>query len=352
MGQPPLPDLTLDDATCIYGAGVLLKHVEAFEAETAGVKAGEKDIEFVHKARVASRRLRASLPLFSGCFPRKKARAWLKEIRSVTRALGEARDADVQIEALQTFALSTGDAHLKPGINRLMLRLRQKRADRQAPAAEAMRKMEKHNLVAEMRSEIEPVAARAGEVYIYTATLYQNSFNAINLRLDEFMAFEAIVEQPEKVEELHQMRIAAKWLRYTMENFAPLYSNELKPFLQAIKQVQELLGNVHDCDVWLQFLPTFRQEEQQRMVTYLGHSYPFKRFTYGLDAFQQERRQARDDQYAEFVRSWRAWQQEGIWDILRKTIQAPLAQQGEVYPPAAYPESNLENQGEPQPPAA
>ena len=53
--------------------------------------------------RVASRRLRAALPLFSSCFPEKDFRHWMHEIKSVTRALGEARDTDVQIAFLKKY---------------------------------------------------------------------------------------------------------------------------------------------------------------------------------------------------------------------------------------------------------
>src|SRR5512141_1839971 len=84
-----------DEAFCVFGACVLEKHLQALSEEVEGVRAGMEDIEFVHRARVASRRLRATLPLFAGCLPRKKTKKWLSQIRAVTRALGAARDTDV-----------------------------------------------------------------------------------------------------------------------------------------------------------------------------------------------------------------------------------------------------------------
>ena len=74
--------------------------LEAFTREIDGVKEGQ-DIEYIHRMRVASRRLRAALPLFRICFADNQYRKWLQEITQITRALGDARDADVQIAFLQ-----------------------------------------------------------------------------------------------------------------------------------------------------------------------------------------------------------------------------------------------------------
>ena len=86
-------------AECIFGVQRLLPLLDAFSKEIDGVKT-DQDIEPIHRMRVASRRLRAALPLFASCFPEKKYQQWMEEIRKVTRALGEARDTDVQIAFL------------------------------------------------------------------------------------------------------------------------------------------------------------------------------------------------------------------------------------------------------------
>jgi hypothetical protein len=73
--------------------------LDAFTTEISGVKEAQ-DIEYIHRMRVASRRLRAALPLFRTCFPDKQYLKWMQEITRITRALGDARDADVQIAFL------------------------------------------------------------------------------------------------------------------------------------------------------------------------------------------------------------------------------------------------------------
>src|SRR5690606_28341920 len=87
---------------CLFAAEQLLPRLEAFTREIEGVRAGE-DTDYLHRMRVASRRLRAALPLFSPCFPPKRCDRWMRETRRDTRALGAARDADVQVAALKKY---------------------------------------------------------------------------------------------------------------------------------------------------------------------------------------------------------------------------------------------------------
>lgn len=62
------------------------------------------EVERVHDMRVATRRLRAALEIFEPCFPAKKHRKALKRVKALADALGERRDLDVEIEALESLA--------------------------------------------------------------------------------------------------------------------------------------------------------------------------------------------------------------------------------------------------------
>jgi CHAD domain-containing protein len=61
------------------------------------------DVERVHDMRVATRRLRAALEIFEPCFPHKRHRKALKKVKALADALGERRDADVEIATLEGF---------------------------------------------------------------------------------------------------------------------------------------------------------------------------------------------------------------------------------------------------------
>ena len=86
------------------------------------------DIERVHAMRVASRRLRAVLEIFAPCFPRDQYRDVLRDVKALADALGERRDPDVHIEAMESFAAAADPAH-KAGVETLIAHLRARQAD-------------------------------------------------------------------------------------------------------------------------------------------------------------------------------------------------------------------------------
>jgi CHAD domain-containing protein len=107
-------------------AAVAARVVEVRAAEVAEHATGVLDvgdIERVHDMRVATRRLRAALEVFEPCFPRKPFKAVLKDVKALADALGERRDPDVTIAALEDFAAHVARAD-QPGVETLIERLR------------------------------------------------------------------------------------------------------------------------------------------------------------------------------------------------------------------------------------
>jgi hypothetical protein len=70
------------------------------------------------------------------------------------------------------------------------------------------------------------------------------------------------------------MRIAGKHLRYTLEIFAPIYGHALDPHIRAMKNIQDLLGEIHDNDVWISWLPEFIALEGPGLRTILAIAVP------------------------------------------------------------------------------
>ena len=89
------------------------------------------DIERVHDMRVATRRLRAALEIFEPCFPAEQLDESLREVKAIADALGERRDADVTIAALERFAhgLAAPD---RPGVATLIDQIRIEQAEANA----------------------------------------------------------------------------------------------------------------------------------------------------------------------------------------------------------------------------
>jgi CHAD domain-containing protein len=87
------------------------------------------------------------------------------------------------------------------------------------------------------------------------APILVNAYLIIETRLGEMLNFEPYIGNEDRVVELHQMRIAAKRLRYSMEIFQPVvvqytpYGKEFSKATEQIKSLQEHLGVIHDADV-------------------------------------------------------------------------------------------------------
>jgi hypothetical protein len=128
------------------------------------------------------------------------------------------------------------------------------------------------------------------------------------------------------------MRISGKNLRYTMECFAPLYSHELKQPLSIMKTAQELLGTIHDCDMWIMELPKFLENERVMTVTYFGRDRYAGRFDTGINVMMDNRKLIRDQSYGLFLEKWNTWKTEKVWDTLFQTLQVPFFAEKEITP--------------------
>ncbi len=99
------------------------------------------DIERVHAMRVASRRLRAVLEIFSVCFPKEQYVDVLSDVKRIADALGMRRDPDVHIAGMERFAAELDEAQ-RPGIELLIADLREEQATgNEALAVELERKL-------------------------------------------------------------------------------------------------------------------------------------------------------------------------------------------------------------------
>jgi CHAD domain-containing protein len=121
-----IPDLAAEDTYAAAAAKIVA--VRAREvADHAHEVLDLAEIERVHDMRVATRRLRAALEIFEPCFPPKELGAALAQVKAIADALGERRDRDVTIAALEKFAAGM-PAPDRPGVETLIERLRAEQA--------------------------------------------------------------------------------------------------------------------------------------------------------------------------------------------------------------------------------
>jgi CHAD domain-containing protein len=119
--------------------------------------------------------------------------------------------------------------------------------------------------------------------------LRPNAVRIVLTRLDELRSFAPAALEPSAATAQHDMRIAAKRLRYVLEIVGPCFGPEADATRDAAKRLQGVLGDIHDCDLMLpraegveslQDLLRTRRELLFRQFTELWHEvhWMFTRF--------------------------------------------------------------------------
>ena len=142
---------------------------------------------------------------------------------------------------------------------------------------------------------------------------HENAARIVRTRLEELYAFDPAIRDPANVTELHDMRIAAKRLRYVLEIVGFAFGPAGKSLQKEATWLQEVLGEVHDCDVLIplvdEHVARLRDIDRDHLLAFGGDSAALatlpNRTRYrgleGLVAFSEARRELR---YAEFLDHW------------------------------------------------
>ncbi len=312
----------------LLAAKYVRKQARQLRAQFDGICAAE-DIEFVHRARVASRRLRAAMRIFGKCFKREQVKRWKKAIRRIRAELGEARDKDVQIELLRGILDSLTDKKCFAGISRLLVQWEYQRERLQSNVVSAVKRLQRKGTLKDLENAAKRLLLKGEEheVQAKSPESFAEARQEILMLLNRLLALQDCLGRMDDQQSHHAMRIAAKRLRYTLEIVSPIYSGTLDATLDAIKQVQTLLGEVHDCDVWQQQLDLFGKKERDRIKSYYGHTAPFARLNAGIEYLRQDRLRRRRQCFQNLVQLWGELDIHEFWKnlvgIFRSDVQPP-----------------------------
>jgi CHAD domain-containing protein len=297
----------------------LRKQAKLLAEHVAGVRLGE-DSECIHRARVASRRIRAVLTMFGGCWKRKRVKFWKKRVRGLARDLSEARDHDVQIEFLAARLAGVSDAALVPGIARLLCHVEQQRQWSQPRVLRAVERLEQSGVLKDMQAAARKrvprrVLDRTNDA-APCAAARRRAVKSVRKRLSKLLTLAPGLANAEQHDQHHTMRIAAKRLRYALELARPRQPSEIDPLVDIIKRLQTLLGEVHDCDVWAENLSAFARTEAVQVYAFFGESRRFDRLRPGLDCLRNDRKARREQVFGELVAFWQELTEKRLWERL------------------------------------
>jgi CHAD domain-containing protein len=202
-----------------------------------GARSGH-DTEAVHQMRVAARRMRAALRLFSDVLPKVEATHLNGELKWIASLLGHARDLDVQLSRFDELAARLD---LAGALAPYKAWLEEQRREAQVALEDALRSPRFMELVQVLRGldtwPLDPLTD--APVLEDAPRRLARAFKALRKR-----ARKLTVDSP--APEFHKTRIRAKRLRYAAEFFTPAYGKPAERLVKRLVALQDLLGDLQD----------------------------------------------------------------------------------------------------------
>jgi hypothetical protein len=170
------------------------------------------------------------------------------------------------------------------------------------------------------------------------APLDENAARIIHTRLDELRSFVPDVLDPSEIEAQHDMRIAAKRLRYVLEVTGFCFGKPAVAARRRARELQGLLGEIHDCDVMLPRVQAeieamraddaravlLRAGEAEDLDPRLAARAPHRTAYRGLELLAVHLRARRALLFERFREFWQAETSKGTWARLESAVESHL----------------------------
>jgi CHAD domain-containing protein len=221
-------------------------------AANVGPLLESKDPEIVHQMRVAIRRLRAAISVFSPLLTGPDGEKVLAEIKWLAALLGAARDLDVFIEEI----LDPVSLEFKADIAILRKSFLARRAARYRALREALASPELARLLFDCAAWIEGGTWLKGKENkaARRQPVTEHAAKVLEKRRVKAAAFGDDLYHLAP-NELHEARIAIKKLRYAGEFFQSVFDGEtVKNYQRRLSKIQDKLGEFNDINVAIHLL--------------------------------------------------------------------------------------------------
>lgn len=277
-----------------------------------------RDPEGVHDMRVLSRRLRSAITDFEPHL--RKPRLPLTKLRTIARSLGDVRDQDVALAALEKLKTQTQGV-IAQGLEALINERQVRREQARAELKKAIRRSAIEELLDDFETRLgdstaAPERASAPPNAPATPTFRSIGARVITARLKELRAAGTHIFFPSENKELHELRIMAKGLRYATELFAGCWGEDMRAIAKEVALLQTSLGELHDCDVWMEELGVRLKRAARQGRTDPEQNRTNAACTWLLKHFAK----IRTEHYREGLGRWQQWQTDGFLNSLSSLI--------------------------------
>jgi len=213
------------------------------------------DPEDIHDLRVASRRLREGLSLFNRSYPADRISHLRKAVRKITEILGELRNIDEYLAFLREESQELGPEHGAELMASVDL-YQEKRSIARKQLKRDLRKVKPGSL---RRYFVRTIHAPylfdpPSDAVCPFTSIDDFARESIDQRLAAVLNLVPEARNPGYADSQHRLRIAIKHYRYRIEVLSPFLDEGYREFHAHVKEYQEILGRIHDLDVFLELV--------------------------------------------------------------------------------------------------
>ena len=241
------PGVLADDHLAEAGRKVLRFHLAKMIGKEAGTRDGS-DPEELHAMRVATRRQRAAWRVFGDAFRANRTKGHRGRLRDVAARLGAVRDLDVLLEAADEYRADKPVAEQR-ALEPLLAAWRVHRDDARVLL---MRELDSVGYRRWLDDYAEFVRHEGLAVRTVVPTqphrVRDTAGSRIQAAYEQVRAYEPVLRWAD-VETLHELRIAGKWLRYSLEFVREALGPDAEGLIARVTALQDHLGLLNDADV-------------------------------------------------------------------------------------------------------
>src|SRR5215510_10157420 len=274
--------------------------------------------EGVHDMRVLSRRLRSAIADFEPYL--RKTRLPLPKLRTIARSLGEVRDQDVALAALEKLKTETQGVACE-GLEILINERQSSRDQGRADLKKAIKRSAIAELLEGFETRLSEPTTTPEKLVSQTSAPPLPTFRSIGARviaarLKELKSASPHIYFPSDNSELHELRILTKGLRYAVELFAACWGDDMRAIARELALLQTSLGELHDCDVWIGELGTRLKRTARQGRVDPQNVRVTAACTWLLSHFVK----VRTEHYRDVLDRWQQWQADGFLNSLTSLI--------------------------------
>lgn len=259
------PGVVADDHIGEAGRKVLRFHLARMLAREAGTREGI-DAEELHAMRVATRRQRAAWRVFGESFRPARTKRYRNGLREIASRLGTVRDLDVLLEAADVYRADLPVTEQR-AIEPMLRDWHGRRDDARVLLVRELDSGRYQRWVDDYRDFVRTDGAAVIPVLpTQPHRVRDTAPSRIWAAYEQVRAYEPVLRWAD-VETLHELRIAGKWLRYTLEFVREALEPEVTPLLARVTALQDHLGLMNDADVAAGMARTFLVEHAGDLST-------------------------------------------------------------------------------------